>query len=137
MVSNVLVWLALALPLEHAYGTPRILAVWLISALGSAFFSAAFEDSCTLVGSTQRAHKAFYFNELPDGIMSLVLLQPGVLKSAAPMQNMFPERAVTAGYLPIKECNTSAFYMEDPPDGITVLVLLLQDTPVKAPPLCG
>ncbi|KAL0024121.1 hypothetical protein WJX79_010211 [Trebouxia sp. C0005] len=49
MVSNVLVWLALALPLEHAYGTPRILAVWLISALGSAFFSAAFEDSCTLV----------------------------------------------------------------------------------------
>ena len=52
MVSNVLVWLALALPLEHAYGTPRILAVWLISALGSAFFSAAFEDSCTLVCST-------------------------------------------------------------------------------------
>lgn len=51
MVSNVLVWLALALPLEHAYGTPRILAVWLISALGSAFFSAAFEDSCTLVCS--------------------------------------------------------------------------------------
>ncbi len=49
MVSNVLVWLALALPLEHAYGTPRILAVWFISALGSAFFSAAFEDSCTLV----------------------------------------------------------------------------------------
>ncbi len=50
ILSNVLVWLALALPLEHAYGTPRILAVWLISALGSAFFSAAFENSCTLVG---------------------------------------------------------------------------------------
>ncbi|KAL3159188.1 hypothetical protein ABBQ32_011171 [Trebouxia sp. C0010 RCD-2024] len=49
VLSNLLVWLALALPLECAYGSPRILAVWLISALGSAFFSAAFENSCTLV----------------------------------------------------------------------------------------
>ena len=48
VLSNLLVWLALAMPLEYAYGTCRILAVWLISALGSAFFSAAFEDSCTL-----------------------------------------------------------------------------------------
>lgn len=49
VLSNLLVWLALALPLECAYGTCRILAVWLISAFGSAFFSAAFENSCTLV----------------------------------------------------------------------------------------
>ena len=37
------------MPLEYAYGTARVLAVWFISALGSAFFSAAFENSCTLV----------------------------------------------------------------------------------------
>lgn len=49
VLSNLLVWLALAMPLEYAYGTLRILAVWIISAFGSAFFSAAFEDSCTLV----------------------------------------------------------------------------------------
>ena len=72
MVSNVLVWLALALPLEHAYGTPRILAVWLISALGSAFFSAAFEDSCTLVCSQLcPAQMPFCFVEHPTNMAVL------------------------------------------------------------------
>ena len=57
MLSNLLVWLALAMPLEYAYGTLRILAVWTISAFGSAFFSAAFEDSCTLVSTSPFASK--------------------------------------------------------------------------------
>ena len=51
VTANLLMWLALALPLEYAYGSARILAVWLISALGSALFAAAFQAQCTLVSS--------------------------------------------------------------------------------------
>lgn len=51
VTANLLMWLALALPLEYAYGSLRILAVWIISAFGSSLFAAAFQAKCTLVMS--------------------------------------------------------------------------------------
>ena len=58
VTANLLMWLALALPLEYAYGSARILGVWLISALGSALFAAAFQAQCTLVCVLPPPHNA-------------------------------------------------------------------------------
>ncbi|GAQ79753.1 rhomboid-like protease [Klebsormidium nitens] len=49
VTSNMLLWLVLGLYLERKYATWRIALLWLLSGLGGNFFSALFEDKCTLV----------------------------------------------------------------------------------------
>lgn len=75
VTANLLMWLALALPLEYAYGSPRILAVWLISAFGSSLFAAAFQAECTLVSSAKHAvlTNQHYMSTVPAVKLSLQL----------------------------------------------------------------
>ncbi|CAL8468309.1 g7849 [Coccomyxa elongata] len=53
VLSNMLLFLVIACQMEEKYGCWRMLLLWLFSALGGNFFSAAFEDTClALVGAS-------------------------------------------------------------------------------------
>ena len=48
LLSNMLLFLLLAAPLEHTYGPLRVGAVFLAAAFGANFLSMAFEDACVI-----------------------------------------------------------------------------------------
>lgn len=50
MLANMLLLMVVGGLLERRYGTIRVTIVLVISILGAAFFSGAFEDRCTQVG---------------------------------------------------------------------------------------
>lgn len=56
MLANMLLFAVVGGLLEHRYGTIRISIVLVLSTLGAAFFSGAFEDRCTQARKLAPSH---------------------------------------------------------------------------------
>jgi membrane associated rhomboid family serine protease len=76
LLSNMALFLILATPLEHSYGTARIFVVWLVAGLAGSLASAAWEAPCSLVVGASGAVFGFvglYIADIALNFESMVL----------------------------------------------------------------
>ncbi|KAK3252000.1 hypothetical protein CYMTET_38690 [Cymbomonas tetramitiformis] len=81
LLSNLLLFIALAAHLEIKYGTPAVLLIWLISGLGGNFFSAMFEDSCILVVGASGSVFGFVGLFFADMVLNFETLKRPLLRA--------------------------------------------------------